>query len=681
MSQGRIESLQRQFSHSAVASKPASRHTIAANASFAARLNLEDPRDFADATRGLIEAERPLNIKHHSAPNVMAWSMEKYSFIDEQGAKAPDTVNPSLWRQARLNEIHGFFEVVPGKDRGAGGIYQVRGYDISNMTLIEGETGVIVIDPAISVECAGAMLDVYRKHRGARPVSAVIFTHSHVDHFGGVEAVLPRPDADGKYPIPIIAPVGFMEHAVAENVLAGAAMTRRAMYMYGEMLTPGERSQVDCGLGKATSKGRVSLVEPNVVIEGHNGHGEETMVVDGVEIVFYLCPESEAPAEFIMFYPATRVLNMSEVACHTLHNLYTLRGAQIRDGQLWSSYITHALVKYAENSDICIAQHHWPTFGRDRIKSYLESQRDIYKMIHDQTLRLANSGFTPIEISEALRLPKGLENEWSVRDYYGTLSHNAKATYQKYLGWYDGNPANLNPLSPVASAKKTVEYMGGAAAILEKARRDFENGEYRWVASITNQVVFADPSDTEARHLCADAMEQLAYIAESGPWRNVYLQGAFELRNSVVRPPGTAPRPGRTAPPHVLSAMGLGLVLDFAGVRLNYERAENAHLVFDFQCTGEGEKRFIVNVQNGVLTYTDEIPHGSDNLFPYKRPDFTIAARQRTIRDLLQGGRGPQALAELVARGEAKVSGDPARLAEFASYLDTFEMLFPIVEP
>lgn len=473
----------------------------------------------------------------------------------------------------------------------------------------------IVIDPAVTVESAAAMMEMYRKHRGGRPVTAVIITHSHVDHFGGILAVLPKvcgrllaywpilmfpssstvhypqPDADGRYPIPIIAPSGFMEHAVSENVLAGNAMVRRALYMYGSMLPTGELGQVDCGLGKTTSRGLTTLVEPNVVIDADNGQGEETRVIDGVEIVFYLCPESEAPSEFIMYYPKFRVLNMSEVACKNCHNLYTLRGAQIRDGSLWASYINHCLVRFAPISDVVIAQHHWPTFGRDRIKDYLEKQRDVYKFTHDQTLRLANQGHTPLEIADKLRLPKGLSTEFSIRDYYGTLSHNSRAVYQKYLGFFDGNPANLNPLPPVENAKKAVEYMGGATAVLAKAKADFEKGEYRWVASVTNQVVFADPSNREARLLCADAMEQLGYIAESGPWRNFYLMGAFELRNPVVRE-GQKAMP-RTAAPHVLSAMGLNLVLDFCAVRLNFERCEDAHVVFDLQCTDSDGKRYV----------------------------------------------------------------------------------------
>lgn len=663
-----------------LAPKPASSYTIAANKVFGERLPLDDPKDFEDANRGFIATTDRLKLEKLDdvlAPNgnvagqattPYAWNMEAYEFVDAQGPEAPESVNPSLWRQSRLNNINGLFEVVPG-------IYQVRGFDISNMTIIEGQSGVIVIDPATSSECSAAMLALYRKHRGDRKVTAIIYSHSHGDHFAGVLGVLEEQSAEGVYDFPIIAPTGFMEHAISENVLAGNAMMRRAVYMYGNQITPGVLGQVCCGLGKTVSKGRTGLVKPNVLIE----RTEETRIVDGVEIKFYLCPDSEAPSEMIMFYPAYRVLNTSEIACKTAHNLLTPRGAQIRDASAWSAYINHCLVKFAAITDVVIAQHHWPTFGQERVREFLEKQRDYYKFVHDQTLRLANHGYRPMEIAERLTLPKSLETEFSVRNYYGTLSFNSRAVFQRYLGWFDGNPANLNPLPPVETAKKEIEYMGGADIVMLRAKRDFDRGEYRFVVQVTNKLVFADPSNMEARALCADAMEQLGYAAESGVWRNFYLQGAHELRYTVK----DIPRAPRNRPPETfVDSMSLELVLDFLGALLDTEKAEGVHLVFDLQCTGSGEKRYIMNIQNGALTYTSEIPHGQADIYPFKAADFSIYASQRIIKGVLTGRYLPKDLVFMMAKGELRFWGNPMRLGDFKRCIgDAFSQMFPIVEP
>ena len=408
-----------------------------------------------------------------------------YAFLQKDAV--PATVNPSLWRQAQLNALNGLFKVT---DR----VYQVRGLDLANLTIIEGDSGLILIDPLLSNETAKAALDLYLANRPARPVAAVIYSHSHIDHFGGAKGVTSAGDAaSGK--VKVIAPDGFMEHAVAENVIAGNAMSRRAQYMYGLPLPTGERGQVDEGLGKALSKGTISLIAPNDLIK----QAYETRVIDGVEIEFHLVPGSEAPAEMIMYFPQFKVLNMAEDATHNMHNLYTLRGAQIRDGRLWSRYLNEAIERYGDKTEIVIAQHHWPMWGNERIVAFLEKQRDLYKFIHDQTVRLLNHGLTPTEIAEKLKLPASLASEWSARGYYGTLSHNAKAVYQFYLGWYDGNPADLNPLPRVETARKQVEYMGGAEAVLKRARADFAAGQYRWVAGVTSQLVFADPANKAAR--------------------------------------------------------------------------------------------------------------------------------------------------------------------------------------
>lgn len=445
--------------------EPASR---AVNDTFLKVLPFSDRADFEDAKRGFI-ATLPDGV----IPGIgdkPAWDTKPYEFLKSD--TVPPTVNPSLWRQAQLNAINGLFKV---SER----VYQVRGLDLANLTIIEGDSGLILIDPLLSNETAKAALDLYLKNRPAKPVAAVIYTHSHADHFGGAKGVISEDDAkQGK--VKVIAPDGFMEHAVAENVIAGNAMSRRAQYQFGSALPVGDRAQIDTGLGKALSKGTISLIPPNDIIK----QSYETRTIDGVEIEFHLVPGSEAPSEMIMYFPQFKLLNMAEDATHNMHNLYTLRGAEIRDGRLWSRYIGEAIVRYGDKTDIVIAQHHWPMWGNERIVVFLKKQRDLYKFIHDQTVRLLNHGLTSTEIAERLKLPPSLANDWASRGYYGTLSHNAKAVYQFYLGWYDANPADLNPLPRAEYAKKQVEYMGGAEAAIKRAREDFKSGQYRWVASV-----------------------------------------------------------------------------------------------------------------------------------------------------------------------------------------------------
>src|SRR5215470_19182329 len=454
--------------------KNATAATQALNRAVLDTLPFADTQDFEDARRGLIGSLPEMEISNETGRVV--WSLKEYSFLGAE--EAPPTVNPSLWRQARLNMHHGLFRVT---DR----LYQIRGFDISNMTIIEGERGLIVIDPLISTEVARAGLDLYFTHRPRRPVAAVIYTHSHVDHFGGV------------------------------------------------------RGQVDAGLGKVTSRGTVTLIPPTRVIEG----AFETHRIDGVEIVFQLAPETEAPAEMHMFYPELRALNLAENATHNLHNTYPIRGAQVRDANAWAKYLNDALERFGPNTDVVFAQHHWPVWDRARVFDYLCKQRDIYKYLHDQTVRLMNHGYKAGEIAERLTLPKSLGSTWHTRGYYGTVSHNVKAIYQRYIGWYDANPVNLNPLPPVERARKYVEYMGGADAVIRRAREDFTRGAYRFVAEAMSHVVFADPANTDARSLGAEALEQLGYAAESATWRNAYLLGAQELRHGL---PTTGPRAAAT---------------------------------------------------------------------------------------------------------------------------------------
>ena len=527
--------------------KPAEPAVKALNHAVLSALPFANRDDFHDASRGFI-ATLPDALVTGSKGNVV-WSQKDYAFLEKE---APDTVNPSLWRQAQLNHQHGLFKVVDG-------LYQIRGFDISNMTVMEGDTGLIVIDPLLSIETAKAALDLYYQHRPRKPVVAIIYTHSHADHWGGVKGVTNEVDvASGK--VAVIAPEGFIEHAVSEDIIIGNAMRRRSLYQFGPLLPKGERGQVDAGLGKTISLGTLSLISPTDLIRKSG----EKRTIDGVEIIFAVAPGSEAPAEFYMYYPRLKVLNMAEVATHNFHNLLPFRGSEVRDALAWSNYLNEAVNAFGDKAEVMIAQHHWPVFGRERVNKFLAKQRNLYKYEHDQTLRLLNQGFTAPEIAERLQLPASLANEWEDRDYYGTVRHNAKAIYQKYLGWYDGNPANLDPLPPVEAAKKYVAYMGVAPAVIRHARDDYKNGDYRFVAEVANKLVFADPANQEARDLAADAYEQLGYLTESGTWRNAYLYAAYELRHGATRV-GRGP----TINPETIQAVPTERLFDLLGVQLN----------------------------------------------------------------------------------------------------------------
>jgi alkyl sulfatase BDS1-like metallo-beta-lactamase superfamily hydrolase len=621
--------------------------TRAANEAFAKSLPFADRADFDDAQRGFI-ATLPDGVVTGPSGRP-AFDAKRYSFLSKD--EVPATVNPSLWRQAQLNAVNGLFRVV---DR----VYQVRGIDIANMTIVEGDSGLILIDPLLSNEAAKAALDLYLANRPAKPVVAVIYTHSHSDHFGGAKGVITAEDAaSGK--VKVIAPDGFMEHAVAENVIAGNAMSRRAQFQFGSTLPVGERGQIDTGLGKALTIGRVSLIPPNEVIK----QTYETRNLDGVEIEFHLVPGSEAPAEMLLYFPQFRLLNMAEDATHTMHNLYTIRGAAIRDGRLWSRYISEAIERYGDKTDTVIAQHHWPMWGNARIVAFLRKQRDLYKFMHDQSVRLLNHGLTPTEIAERLKLPASLAGDWSSRGYYGTLSHNAKAVYQFYLGWYNANPADLNPLPRAEFAQKQIEYMGGADAVLKRAREDFKSGQYRWVASIASQLVFADPVNKDARELAADAMEQLGYQSEAATWRNAYLLGASELRNGVPN------RPGAAANAELLKGITIDLAFDFLGVRLNAARAEGKRIVLNWNFT-DLKQVYAMNLENSALTHiagkTDDKADASITL---TRPTLdAITLKERTF-------------VGSVLTGDVVISGNPLKLAELFSLFDEFPSGFEVVEP
>ena len=624
--------------------EPASR---AVNDTFHKTLPFNDRADFEDAKRGFI-ATLPDGIVP-GLGDKPAFNTKQYDFLKSD--EVPATVNPSLWRQAQLNAINGLFKVTER-------VYQVRGLDIANMTIIEGDSGLILIDPLLSNETAKAALDLYLTTRPAKPVAAVIYTHSHADHFGGAKGVITEDDAkSGK--VKVIAPDGFMEHAVAENVIAGNAMSRRAQYQFGSALPVGDRAQIDTGLGKALARGSISLIPPNDVIK----QAYETRQVDGVEIEFHLVPGSEAPSEMIMYFPQFKLLNMAEDATHNMHNLYTIRGAEIRDGRLWSRYINDAIDRYGDKTDAVIAQHHWPMWGNERIVAFLKKQRDLYKFIHDQTVRLLNHGLTPTEIAEQLKLPPSLANDWAARGYYGTLSHNAKAVYQFYLGWYDANPADLNPLPRAEEARKQVEYMGGAEATIKRAREDYKAGQYRWVASVMSKVVFADPANRDARELGADALEQLGYQSEAATWRNAYLLGALELRG------GVGPQPPALVNAELLKGISIDLAFDFLGVRLNAAKAEGKTIVINWTFT-DLDQTYVMNLENSALTHTaGKLSDKADASVTLTRAALdAITLKQRTFLGS-------------ILTGDVSVGGNPLKLRELFGLLDEFSTGFEVVEP
>jgi len=622
--------------------------TIAQNRAVLDRLPFADTQDFHDARRGFLGTLPEVEIT--SAEGRLVWSLRDYAFLGDE--TAPPTVNPSLWRQARLNMSHGLFRVTER-------IYQIRGFDISNMTVIEGERGIIVIDPLLSTEVARAGLALYAEHRGRRPITALIYTHSHVDHYGGVRGVVDEDDVKAGR-LEIWAPDGFMEAAVRENVLAGTVMVRRAQFQFGATLPKGPRGQVDAGLGKVTSRGTVTLIPPTRTIAAPI----ETHRLDGVEIVFQLAPETEAPAEMHMFYPELRALNLAENATHNLHNVYPIRGAQVRDANAWAKYLNEAMERFGRGADVVFAQHHWPVWDTPRVLDFMAKQRDLYKYVHDQTVRLMNHGHKAAEIAERLTLPRSLGTTWHVRGYYGTLSHNAKSVYQRYIGWYDANPANLNPLPPVERGRKYVEYMGGADAAIRRAREDFARGEYRFVAEAMSHVVFADPANTDARRLGANALEQLGYAAESATWRNAYLLGALELRQAQPASAARAP-----VSPDVVHAMSLDLFFDYLGVRLDGARAEGRRLVINWVFP-DLDRRYVLNLQNSALTYLAD--RQSD------RADATVTLDRPTLsRLLLKEVR----LDDGLRSGLITVDGQSSAVGELFGLLDDFTLMFEVVAP
>ena len=625
--------------------------TAEANAEWYEKLDFSDRREFANAERGWLDNAEGRIIDGDD--NRSAWDLQSYGDLNRD---APDTVNPSLWRNTQLNAKAGLFEVCDG-------IYQVRGFDMANTTFIRTDHGWIVFDVLMCKENMKAAKELMENRFGPLDIKAVLYSHSHVDHFGGVEGVITREQvADAKLSLKkqlasgktlVLAPAGFLKHAISENVYAGIAMARRAQFQYGTVLDKGEKGALSVGIGMGQSTGTVSLIAPTYEI----GEDVPKLTIDGLEIEFQLTPGTEAPAEMNAYFPKYRALWMAENCTGTLHNLYTLRGAEVRDANDWAKYIIEADQRFCDKTDVVFQSHNWPHWGEE-IHDYLLNTAAIYKFIHDQTLHYMNQGYTSTEVAAMLTLPEKLEKVWYTRPYYGTLAHNAKAVYQKYLGWYDANPVNLNPLPPSDTAKKLVEYLGSTDAVLRKARKDFEKGDYQWVAQITKELVFADPSNQKARNLCADALEQLGYQAESGAWRNAYLMGAAELRKGNLS--GLA----RTANGlgSAMKEMTVDMLLDYISILTDANAAQNDDVTLNLIVTDVNEK-FYVTRKNGIL-----LSYSGEN-----RPDAqaTVTCKRLQLLALMQGQQA----------GQVQISGDATALKRLLAYASKFEKTFNVIEP
>ena len=621
--------------------KPPTSTIEAAHREHLTSLPFDDTRDFADADRGFIAAKTPCVIT--AADGRVVWDNDVYDFLH---GDAPTSVHPSLWRQSQLVAKQGLYEVVEG-------IYQVRGFDLSNITFVEGDSGIIVIDPLVSTEVAAAALALYREHRGERPVTAVIYTHSHVDHFGGVLGVTSQADVDaGK--VAVLAPEGFTAHAVQENVYAGTAMARRAGYMYGAVLERGPHGQVGCGLGQTPSQGEVAIIVPTIDIRETG----ETHTVDGVEIEFQMAPGTEAPAEMHFYFPKYRALCMAENATHNLHNLLTLRGALVRDPHGWAGYLTEAIDTLADRADVVFASHHWPTWGKDRIVEFLSLQRDLYAYLHDQTLRQLNQGFTGIEIAETFSMPPALENAWHARGYYGSVSHNVKAVYQRYMGWFDGNPGRLWPHPPEAIGPRYVAAMGGLDRVVEIAAQAFDEGDFRWAATLLDHAIFTDENHAGARQLYADTLEQLAYGAETATWRNFFLAGATELRDGNFGTP--------TATSTTMAAqLSPEQMFDVLAISVNGPRAWDLDLAIDVTFV-DTATNYRLTLRNGVLVY--------------RKVDADEQTAQATLRLATKVRLLSLAAGDTTSPG-VEILGDAAVLAQLVDVLDKPDPGFDIVTP
>lgn len=616
--------------------------------------------DFENARRGLLAQDPDLVIRQPGGDEV--WNMPEYAFIDSEGDNAPASVNPSLWRQAALNNIHGLFRVTDG-------LYQLRGYDLANMSIIESDTGWILVDPLTAPETASKAFLFARQHLGEKPVRAILFTHSHIDHFGGVQGVLQHLTDEELGNLRIIAPAGFEEEATSENIIAGPAMSRRAMFMYGKQLERNERGHVGTGLGKGPAFGMFGFAEPTDLV---SETGTE-LTVDGVPMEFQVVSGSEAPAEFTFYLPEHKAFCGAELVSRNMHNLYTLRGAKVRDARIWSRFIDGARTRFAD-AEVYFGSHHWPLWGQDNIQDFLGKQRDTYKFIHDQSVRLMNRGATPKEIAENLRLPPALNEDFHNQGYYGTISHNAKAVYQHYMGWFTANPSQLNPLPESDAAERYVAMMGGADKVLAQAREEFAAASdgpaaeglntYRWLAELLNHVVFADPGNAEAKALLANVYDQLGYQAESAPWRDFYLTGAFELRHG-------APEKGidPATMQEVLRHTPVSLFFDSMAVRLNAEDAEGKSTTIKVTFR-DLQESYLLTLQNSVLHHrltNDDTP-----------ADASLTVTRSLFVDLLVGNAG---LKEVLFSDDIRFEGSKLDLIGFFSMLDKPDGRFNVVTP
>ncbi|EAT7883235.1 MBL fold metallo-hydrolase [Salmonella enterica] len=638
------------FIHTAFAAesaKDATQYTQQINQQYIKNLPFSDRQDFADAQRGFI-APLPDHGILNNSDGKPYYRADDYKF--DINASAPQTINPSLWRQSQLNGISGLFKVT---DR----MYQVRSQDISNITFIEGKTGLIVIDPLVTAGAAKASLDLYYQNRPHRPIVAVIYTHSHTDHYGGVKGIVSEEEVkSGK--VQIIAPEGFMEEAISENVLLGNIMSRRALYSYGLLLPHTPQGNIGNGLGVTLTTGLPTIIAPTKLITKTG----EKMTIDGLEFEFLMAPGSEAPAEMHFYIPALKALCTAENATHTLHNFYTLRGAKTRDTSKWTEYLNETLDMWGSKAEVLFMPHTWPVWGNQHINDYIGKYRDTIKYIHDQTLHLANQGYTMNEIGDMIKLPKNLENNWASRGYYGSVSHNARAVYNYYLGYYNGNPADLHPYGQVEMGKRYVKALGGSAHAINLARDAYRQGDYRWAAELLKQVIAANPGDQTAKNLQADTFEQLGYQAESATWRGFYLTGAKELREGVHKF-----NHGTTNSPDTIKGMTVEMLFDYMAVRLDSSKAAGKDISLNFNLS-DGDN-LNLTLENSVLNYRQSLQPKSDASFYMSRTD---------LHDVLTG---QAKMAELVKAKKVKVIGNAVKLDEIIGCLDNFDLWVNIVTP
>lgn len=630
--------------------KPATPATSAVHDQALDRLNFSDRRDYDDVRRGFI-APLPGDGVVRAADGRIVWHYPEMA-VAAVGDTTPPTVHPSLWRQAELLGVAGLFEVV------ADGIYQVRGADITNLTVVETPDGIVVIDPLTATETVEYSLALYRAHRGERPVVAVIYTHSHIDHYAGVRGAVDEADVRAGT-VRIVAPDGFMKNTLDEMIMGGTAMSRRSSYQYGEIVGPGPDGIVTSGLGLGVPNGSVTLIAPTDTITDTDAR----LTLGGLSFQFHLAPDSEAPSEMFVYIPDLKALCPAECACHTQHNLYTLRGAKIRDARAWSTYLRDAARLYAD-AEVYFAPHQWPAWGREDVRERLLLQSAMYKYLHDQTLRLANQGYTMTEAAEQITLPDSIATRWDARGYYGTTNHNVKSIWNFYLGWYDGNPSHLHPLPPADAASRYVTYMGGADAVIARARAEFDQGDYRWLAEVLSHVVFADPGNIEAKNLLADVLEQLGYQSEAGTWRGWYLTGAHELRHGVKRQPIT-----NSVSIDTVRAMPAGMFFDFLGIHVNGPMAAGIDVTVNFSFHDTGE-RYALSLRHSVLDYEPDTadPHAA----------LSLAMPRAALDAVIEQGLPLSALAD---QEGVRATGDRGALERIADVMDVFDLWWPIVTP